>query len=149
MDFFYILIIGVVVAVILFSYIYMIQKGNENEIKKKILDLENFKSDLIFVGATGVAIDKSKKKVAFVDYNHNLSVVDYKDILSVETCINGEAFHITDRGNQVTRGAIGGLLLGPAGLLIGALTSKKKQVDNIHKVSVKVRIKNLDILLKK
>ncbi len=39
---------------------------------------------------------------------------------------------------------VGGLLLGPAGLLIGALTGAKKVVEKISKISIKVLVNSID-----
>ena len=65
-------------------------------------------------------------------------------MISVETKINDETLHQTKRGSQIAGGAIGGLLLGPAGLLIGGLSGKKTTVQKITKISVRATISNID-----
>ena len=58
--------------------------------------------------------------------------------------MNGETLHQTKRGSQVVGGVVGGLLLGPAGLLAGALTGKKKVVEKVSKISLKALINSID-----
>lgn len=94
--------------------------------------------------ATGVAIDQSQNKVAFSDHKRKIYVYDFKKIISVETVINGNSVYKTDRGSQVVGAAVGGLLLGGAGLLIGALTGKKSKEEKVSKISIRIGVSDID-----
>jgi hypothetical protein len=62
----------------------------------------------------------------------------FDDLIAVEL-VNGEtSLHKTNRGSQVAGVAVGGLLLGPAGLIIGGLSGSGRQETRTRKLSIKI-----------
>jgi hypothetical protein len=121
-------IIGIVIlggAVSVFSF-----SRSKKDLEELILEEENFNIShkyLNGVSKTATAVDSENKKIIFIE-GKNKTVINFKDLISVETIVNNQVLHQTKRGSQVAGGVVGGLLLGPAGLLIGALTGGKKVV---------------------
>jgi len=137
-------IVGFFVA--LFVIVLFFLKLTDKNLEKLISSEENFQASHKYVNGisgTGTAIDSENKKIIFIK-NKSKTVIDFKDLISIETIINGETLHQTKRGSQVVGGVVGGLLLGPAGLLAGALTGKKKVVEKVSKISIKALINSID-----
>ena len=137
-------IVGILVA--LFVIILFFLKSMDKNLEKLISSEEAFQASHKYVdgsSGTGTAIDSENKKIIFIK-NKSKTVIDFKDLISIETVVNGETLHQTKRGSQVVGGVVGGLLLGPAGLLAGALTGKKKVVEKVSKISLKALINSID-----
>ena len=131
----------IVVIVLIFS------SGRKKKTKKAFEVIPSFSPTHLFCSddsATGVAIDTSQNKIAFSDQKRKIIVYDYRQIHSVETVIDGNAIYKTNRGSQVIGAAVGGLLLGGAGLLIGALTGKKQKDEKVSKISIRVGVSDMD-----
>lgn len=89
-------------------------------------------------GGAGVAIDATRNKFAISNGPNHASVFNYSDLVSVEVLRNGSSVHQTNRGSQVAGAAVGALLLGPVGLLLGGLTGSKRSSEKINKLSLKI-----------
>lgn len=64
----------------------------------------------------------------------------WSDISSVEIERNGQPIIQTDRGAQVMGAAVGAVLLGPLGLLVGSFSGSKRQKERGNELSLKVLI---------
>ena len=128
--------------ILLFLPKAFIQRGAKKAFRK----IKGFSPTHEFVSpfGTGIAVDTDSQRIAFWGKNWAIFDCDFKDILSTETVINGESVNKTNRGDQIIRGAVGGLLLGPAGLLIGALTGSKRTEEKISKISIRVNVNDID-----
>jgi hypothetical protein len=132
--------------VLLFVLVWLFQSNKEKKINKIFSEQDGFDATHKFIssfGKTAIAVDSNSKKIIFYD-NKKLTSINFDELISVETKINDETLHQTKRGSQIAGGAIGGLLLGPAGLLIGGLSGKKTTVQKITKISVRATISNID-----
>ena len=132
--------------VFLFIMVWFLQSNKEKKINKIFSEQDGFNVTHKFISdfdKTAIAVDSNSKKIFFYD-NEKSTLINFDELLSVETKINDETLHQTKRGSQVIGGAIGGLLLGPAGLLIGGLSGKKISVQKITKISIRATISNID-----
>lgn len=82
---------------------------------------------------TGAAIDMDSTEFA-------AKVISYKDLLSVEIFQDGDSITKTTRMSQAGSALVGNLLFGPAGAVIGALTSKKKTTGLVSQVALRILI---------
>ena len=86
-----------------------------------------------------LAIDHSQKRIAvgtvtsFVEYS-------WSDISGVELEKNGQSLTQTNRGSQAMGAAVGAVLLGPVGLLMGGLTGSKRQKERVNELCLKIMI---------
>lgn len=62
----------------------------------------------------------------------------WSSLTSVEIIRNGTSITSTNRGSQIMGAAIGDLLLGPVGLILGGATGSKRTVQRISQIGIKI-----------
>ena len=97
------------------------------------------------VGTDGaaLAIDASARKIAFVDRRGVASTYGFRDIVSVEACKNGVTHTKTNRGSQLAGAAIGKMLFGNTGMLIGGQTGSTTASERVKHLSLKVYVRDV------
>lgn len=103
--------------------------------------LPDFHPAVIFKGSSGgsgIAIDPQRNKFAISNGTHDTRIFDFSDLVAVEVLRNGSSVSKTNRGSQVAGAAVGAVLLGPVGLLLGGLTGSKRSVEKIDRLSLKI-----------
>lgn len=93
--------------------------------------------------ASGIAIDETSRRIAVVHGTSSPNIYQYDQILAVEATRDGMSLTKTNRGSQVAGAAVGAVLLGPVGLLLGGLTGSSRQVDKVRKLSLKIYTKDM------
>lgn len=63
-------------------------------------------------------------------------VYSFDDVLDYELVVNGETY--TQGGVKVGRALVGGAVFGPAGAVLGGISGKKKQTEQIDKMAVRI-----------
>jgi len=122
------------------------QINNKKKIQELFSEQKNFNVSHQYISDysnTAIAVDSNARKIMFCE-NMVLTKINFDELISVDIQINDETLHSTKRGSQIASGAIGGLLLGPAGLLVGGLSGKTKAVQQVSKISIKATISNID-----
>jgi len=97
-------------------------------------------------GNTGLAIDEQQKKICLIMCNGPSAtnkIIPYKEILSVEILEDGTTVTKTSRSSQIGSAAIGGLLFGGAGAVIGGLTGKTETIGKIGNVTLHIVINDI------
>jgi hypothetical protein len=107
--------------------------------------LHGFSPTFSLVGTDGVtiAVDPVAKKIAFVDRSGNPSMYAFKDIVAAEACRNGTSFTKTNRGSQIVTAAIGQLLFGPKGFVVGGTTGSLTTSERVNALSIKIYLTDL------
>lgn len=62
----------------------------------------------------------------------------WSDLSSVEIQKNGQTLTQTNRGSQTMGAAVGAVLLGPVGLLLGGLSGSKRNSERVEELTLKV-----------
>lgn len=137
------LVISVVIGILKSNAEAASTKRN-NEIVRTISD---FSAVVSFGGvnySSGVAIDPSREKFAIISINQESpKIFSFRDLVSVEVLKNEASITTTNRGSQLAGAAVGGALLGPAGLLLGGLSGSKSNQSLIKRLSLKIYTNDL------
>ncbi|MGH6774620.1 hypothetical protein [Brucella tritici] len=116
------------------------QEKKQEEQGKALQAIPSFRPAVKFDGANGgagVAIDAENNKFAISD-GGKTKVFSFSDLIAVEVLRDGSTVTKTNRGSQVAGAAVGAVLLGPVGLLLGGLTGAKRNEDKIERLSLKI-----------
>jgi hypothetical protein len=103
-------------------------------------------------GKSAIAIDEGSKSICLLNTSKGQSfhffdirsatrrIVSYKDILEVSIFEDGNSLTTTSRTSQVAGAVVGNIMLGGAGLLIGALSGSKKTSSTVSSLEVRLLI---------
>ncbi|NHN31491.1 SHOCT domain-containing protein [Paenibacillus agricola] len=132
-------------------------KVNEaSQVRKKISEAKDFTPTEIFISEDhllAIALDNSKQKVCFVFTNGkrinetfvlNSILYLYKDILHSEIQENGTSISSTSRSSQLAGAAIGGLLAGGIGALVGASGATQTISQKVNKLEMKIVVDDIN-----
>lgn len=141
-----IVIIIIVISIIAVIIQIVNTSGNKKAMSEHIKNLPDFNVTQEFMGndgLTGIAYDDQHKKVCLIKRignDYKIRLFSYKDILSTEILEDGNSINKTSRGSQIGGALIGGLALGPVGLLLGGLSGKRKSIDKVKRVDLQIII---------
>ncbi len=90
-----------------------------------------------------ISIDPTSSRLAITLPGQQTKVLHFSQIVSAEVETNGRSLTKTNRGSQAAGAAVGAVLLGPAGLLLGGLTGSKRTEELIKQVSLKLYTNDL------
>ncbi len=90
-----------------------------------------------------ISIDPDSSRLAITVPGKSRNVFHFSQIVSVEVEKNGRSLTKTNRGSQAAGAAVGAVLLGPAGLLLGGLTGSKRTEELVKQVSLKIYTNDL------
>jgi hypothetical protein len=130
--------IGCVAIAILFT-VLSAQSGAKK--KAALASIPDFTAAVSFGGAyfgPGIALDPESNQFAIAKRGKPPEVYAFNQLIAVEALKNGGSIQKTNRGSQVAGAAVGGLLLGPVGLLLGGVTGSKWVEQKITRLSLKI-----------
>ena len=131
-------VIGVVFAgAIVWGIVQGIDKARgAAKIKKRIGELDNFKPADVYVSETnllGLAIDPQRREIVLADED-KLRRFNVPSIVSCEILQDDVQLAYVNRGSQLASVAVGGVLLGGVGAVIGGLSGSTRSVNNVKKL---------------
>jgi len=93
----------------------------------------------------GLAIDEENKKVCFFEKQRysdtaDIRIFDWASIIQVESRHDNETIY---KQNVVGGAAVGGLVFGPVGAIVGALSAAKKQAEKIRDLSLHITVNDV------
>ncbi len=137
-------VVSIIFAALLALYLQSRNKKAAAEIKAKIDSIPNFAAGYEYVGAddqSGIAIDVGDSLVCLLKRTSNgvrYRTVTYKQILGSELFEDGESITKASRMSQLAGVAVGGVLLGGVGAIIGGLSGRRVEERRVK--SIKLRL---------
>lgn len=95
---------------------------------------------------TAFVVDDKHKKLFFIEYKSdcsNVTIIDFKDIITVEVCEDGNTVFSKSALRTVGGAAVGSALLGGAGAVVGGLSGDSTQKRKIKKISIKILMRDI------
>ena len=92
-------------------------------------------------GSSGIGVDHVARRVRLAHGGFSRALA-FKDLLEVEVLEDGQTRTKTRRSSAVGRGILGGLLLGPAGAIVGAISSSSTSTswDTIRRIDLRLLV---------
>lgn len=115
-------------------------------IGKLIRSLDDFEPTDVYVSTqnfAGVAIDANRRELLLVD-EATLRRFPISSIVSCEILEDDVSLAYVNRGSQLARVAVGGVLLGGVGAIIGGLSASKRKINNVRKVILRFMTDDFD-----
>lgn len=141
--------IDLFIVIIVIAIIYVIidvanSSSKIKEVSKLLKRIPDFNPTEELMGSdllTGIALDENRNKICLIKKikkKYEFQVFEYRELLSSELLEDGSSISKTSRGSQIGGALIGGLVLGPVGLLLGGLTGKKETIDKITRIDLAI-----------
>ena len=111
-------------------------KSKVASILERVQELADFAPADTYVSVhnfAGVAIDTDRREVALIDKDE-IRRFQIPSIISCEVLQDDMQLAYANRGSQLAGVAVGGVLLGGIGAVIGGLTGSKRNVKNVRKI---------------
>ena len=108
-------------------------------IEKRIRGLDDFEPADVYVSKlnfAGVAIDVNRREILLSEVE-TFRRFTVPSIISCEILEDDVQLAYANRGSQLTGVAIGGILLGGVGAVIGGLSSSKRTVNKVKKIIIR------------
>ena len=121
--------------------LFLIWRSPRRRQTRKLRKLPGFKVSTVYAGGRGkrgLAISSEMSQFAVTNKWRRPSIHEFSEIVAVEVLRNGDAITTTDRGSQVAGAAVGALLLGPIGLLVGGLSGRRKQTQKVSSLVLRI-----------
>lgn len=134
-------VVVVIVIVIVAAIIAAIAQSRAAGTKvMPVRSRSDFHADDVYVSTVdqnGLAIERATSRLLLVRGNVQ-QIVNADQIVSVEVMADDSALVKTNRGSQVAGAAVGAVLLGPVGLLLGGLTGSKRTENRIKRIRLRI-----------
>ena len=152
------IIIGIIILFIILAVFLSDNKTLENASRNKemIQKIKNDTNDLFeptksYISKnqkSGVEIDEKQKLVRlyYTNDSNNIEykIYSFKDIIESEIKIDNNSVLKTGRGSQLAGVAIGGVLAGGIGAIIGGLSGTKKKIEYIKNIDLCIKVSDFE-----
>jgi hypothetical protein len=135
--------VGVLIFIIVVGVIiWLFKKGREQAALNKSAQ-DAFMSEhagwdvFVLLGQAVIALNHDSGKIVLGTIGANKQY-PWSAIASVEVIRDGTSITSTNRGSQLMGAAIGDVLLGPVGLLLGGVTGSKRTVQRVSQIALKI-----------
>lgn len=110
------------------------------------IDIERRKFAIARTGANALAQAKREveamgsgpNKIEEIQNRMKPIVIGFDDIVAAELIRDNTTVHKTNRGSQLAGAAVGGVLLGPVGLIVGGLSGSQRHESKIERLTLRI-----------
>ena len=115
-------------------------------IKERIRNLADFEPEDVFVSnfsLTGIAIDPNQGQLLLAD-EADLRRCTVPSVVSCEILEDDVQLAYVNRGSQLARAAVGGLLAGGVGTIVGGLSASQRNINKVKKIILRIVVDDFD-----
>lgn len=120
-----------------------IEEPYRNKFLDKVESLNPNKRFIIKKDMKGILLSSDQEKIQFVNRN-NVDEISKENILQVEIIEDKNSVTKSARGNQIARTALGTILGGTTGAIIGGLSSTKNHFDEVSELGIRIIANDMD-----
>ena len=143
-------VVGLVIFLGVLVAIGLIQGQRDHQkatnIEKRIRQVDDFEPTDVYVSTfnlAGVAVDANRRELLLAD-EATLRRFTISSIISCEILEDDVQLAYVNRGSQLAGIAVGGILLGGVGAVIGSLSASKRSINNVSKVILRFMTDDFD-----
>lgn len=133
-------------ALLVIGFLGNMRKKKQNRVQSRtqssaVAAISNFNPVVRYdgiVGGKGLAIDPARESFAILSGRGGSHVFGFSGLVQVDVLRNGTSLQQTNRGSQIAGAAVGAVLLGPLGLLMGGVSGSKRNVEIVNQLSLKL-----------
>ncbi|WNJ99974.1 SHOCT domain-containing protein [Thalassospiraceae bacterium LMO-JJ14] len=132
--------LGIVAAIFIPVLVGLEKSSKAKAAGQAIVKRDGFQSDVHYVSPynqKGLAIDKTNNQILFSDHGHQ-SVFPFRSLIATEVLEDGVSISSTNRGSQIVGAAVGGVLLGGVGAVIGGLSGSSTTSNRAKKITLRI-----------
>lgn len=124
------------------------QTGKQS-IQREIATLKHFTPTHVWYASDwgrAMALDTTRRQLALVQRVQgqlNTRIIDASCIVSAEILEDGASLVKTARMSQLGGAAVGGLIFGPLGAVVGGLSGGKRQIDKARSIDLDIIVEDL------
>lgn len=143
-------IIGIALMLI---FIFMRGNAETKELSEKLAAIPDFTPAASYISPickNAMAIDLQQQKIAIIEdafrlkkFSTQPAIIDFDEIIAVEVVRDNASLTKFNRGSQLTGAAVGSMLLGPAGMLLGGLSGSRREETKVCRLSLKIYTTNI------
>lgn len=141
-----IVIVGFVLYACALPFIRLARGKKPSQIEQQLASIPAFAPAVQFtepLRQKTLALDPTSNRWAVASMKEAVQVRDFGQLVAVEVEKDGVTIDKTNRGSQIAGAAVGGVLLGGLGLLLGGLTGSKRQVAKVQRLALKLYTNDL------
>jgi hypothetical protein len=149
-------IVGIIVFLIAFAVIFNDNNSLEKSYKNK-LAIQNIQSTSKFTptksyisknNKSGIEINENDKliRIFYLDQNEEIQskIYPFSDLIESEVKIDNQPVLKTSRSSQLVGAAVGGMIAGNIGMIIGGLSGDKIKNEYIKNIDLCVKVNDFD-----
>jgi hypothetical protein len=125
-------------------------QNSKASIKQRLAGLKEFSVDYVWYSSDwrqAIAIDTRRRQLALANFNNDhpqARIIDANHIVSAEILEDGASLIKTARMGQLGGAAVGGLIFGPLGAVVGGLSSGKRQIEKVRSIDLDIIVEDLE-----
>lgn len=124
-------------------------QASKESIQQEIAGLKNFTLAHVWYASDwgrAMALDSTRRQLALVQREQGqlqTRIIDASRIVSAEILEDGASLVKTARIGQLGGAAVGGLIFGPLGAVVGGLSGGKRQIDKARRIDLDIIVDDL------
>ena len=126
---------------------YLSWKANKKQftdgVERVVTGIENFTpTQRVSNSGAAMAVDEQRALVCLIDNVLSWRLIKAAGLLSCEVLEDGVTVSQANRGSQLAGAAVGGLLLGGLGAVVGGLSGKSTQQTQVSKLCLRITVED-------